>query len=125
MTGSLQTLSERLHDIQSNYALKMLAVVGMDGLLIDSASSNGFDAEMIAAVAAPGLLMMSDLANEIGEQLPQMTTLEFNQHVVAMLPLSDDTLLVAIAEAGAMNLGQIRIVLRRSMDSLRGALSEV
>lgn len=125
MTGSLQTLSERLHDIQSNYALKMLAVVGMDGLLIDSASSNGFDAEMIAAVAAPGLLMMSDLANEIGEQLPQMTTLEFNQHVVAMLPLGDDTLLVAIAEAGAMNLGQIRIVLRRSMDSLRGALSEV
>lgn len=125
MTGSLQTLSERLHDIQSNYALKMLAVVGLDGLLIDSASSDGFDAEMIAAVAAPGLLMMSDLANEIGEQLPQMTTLEFDQHVVAMLPLSDDTLLVAIAESGAMNLGQIRIVLRRSMDSLRGALSEV
>lgn len=125
MTGSLQTLSERLHDIQSKYALKMLAVVGMDGLLIDSASTNGFDAEMIAAVAAPGLLMMSDLANEIGEQLPQMTTLEFNQHVVAMLPLSDDTLLVAIAESGAMNLGQMRIVLRRSMDSLRGALSEV
>lgn len=125
MTGSLQTLSDRLRDIQSNYALRMIAVVGLDGLLIDAASADGFDPEMIAAVAAPGLLMMSDLANEIGEQLPQMTTLEFRNHVVAMLPLNDDTLLVAIAESGAMNLGQMRIVLRRSTDSLRSALAEV
>jgi predicted regulator of Ras-like GTPase activity (Roadblock/LC7/MglB family) len=125
MSGSLQNLSGLLGQLQSNHALQLAAVVGMDGLLVDSASDGNIDAEMVAAVAAPGLLMMSDLAKELNESLPQLTTMEYAGHVVVLLPLTDDTLLLAVAESGAMNLGQLRIVLRRSMDAFRTALQDI
>jgi predicted regulator of Ras-like GTPase activity (Roadblock/LC7/MglB family) len=125
MSGSLQNLSGLLEQLQSNHALQLAAVVGMDGLLVDSASDGNIDAEMVAAVAAPGLLMMSDLAKELNESLPQLTTMEYAGHVVVLLPLTDDTLLLAVAESGAMNLGQLRIVLRRSMDAFRTALQDI
>ncbi|MEZ4520141.1 MAG: roadblock/LC7 domain-containing protein [Thermomicrobiales bacterium] len=125
MSGSLQNLSGLLQELQANHALQMAAVVGLDGLMVDSASDGNVDAEMISAVAAPGLLMMSDLATELGEGLAQLTTLEYENHVAVMMPLNDDTLLIAVAESGAMNLGQLRIVLRRSMDSLRDALDAI
>lgn len=125
MSGSLQNLSGLLQELQANHALQMAAVVGLDGLMVDSASDGNVDAEMISAVAAPGLLMMSDLATELGEGLAQLTTLEYENHVAVMMPLNDDTLLIAVAESGAMNLGQLRIVLRRSMDGLRDALDAI
>lgn len=125
MSGSLQDLSNLLQQLQGSHALQLAAVVGLDGLVVDSASDGNIDAEMVSAVAAPGLLMMSDLANELGEGMAQLTTLEYDRHVVVMMPLNDDTLLIAVAESGAMNLGQLRIVLRRSTDELRAALEAI
>jgi predicted regulator of Ras-like GTPase activity (Roadblock/LC7/MglB family) len=125
MSGSLQNLTGLLEQLQSNHALQLAAVVGMDGLLVDSASDGNIDAEMVAAVAAPGLLMMSDLSKELGEGIARLTTMEYDGHVVVLLPLNDDTLLLAIAESGAMNLGQLRIVLRRSSEAFRAALEEI
>jgi predicted regulator of Ras-like GTPase activity (Roadblock/LC7/MglB family) len=54
-----------------------------------------------------------------------LTTLEYSNHVAVMLPLNEDTLLIAVAESGAMNLGQLRIVLRRSTEDLRAALEAI
>jgi predicted regulator of Ras-like GTPase activity (Roadblock/LC7/MglB family) len=125
MSGSLQDLSNLLEQLQSVHALQLAAIVGLDGLVVDSASDGKLDAEMVSAVAAPGLLTMSDLANELGEGMAQLTTLEYEHHVAVMMPLNEDTLLIAVAESGAMNLGQLRIVLRRSMDDLRAALEAI
>lgn len=125
MSESLGNLSGLLQELQANHALQMAAVVGLDGLLVDSASDGNIDAEMVSAVAAPGLLMMSDLANELNEGMAQMTTLEFENHVAVLMPLTEDALMIAVAESGAMNLGQLRIVLRRSMDQLRQALDAI
>ena len=125
MSESLGNLSGLLQELQSNHALQMAAVVGLDGLLVDSASDGNIDAEMVSAVAAPGLLMMSDLANELNEGMAQLTTLEFENHVAVLMPLTEDALMIAVAESGAMNLGQLRIVLRRSMDQLRQALDAI
>lgn len=125
MSESLGNLSGLLQELQANHALQMAAVVGLDGLLVDSASDGNIDAEMVSAVAAPGLLMMSDLANELSEGMAQMTTLEFENHVAVLMPLTEDALMIAVAESGAMNLGQLRIVLRRSMDQLRQALNAI
>lgn len=125
MSESLGNLSGLLQELQSNHALQMAAVVSLDGLLVDSASDGNIDAEMVSAVAAPGLLMMSDLANELNEGMAQLTTLEFENHVAVLMPLTEDALMIAVAESGAMNLGQLRIVLRRSMDQLRQALDAI
>jgi predicted regulator of Ras-like GTPase activity (Roadblock/LC7/MglB family) len=125
MSGTLENLSSLLEQLQASHALQMAAIVGLDGLVVDSASDGNIDAEMISAVAAPGLLMMSDLATELGEGLAQLTTLEYESHVAVMLPLNKDTLLIAVAESGAMNLGQLRMVLRRSTEALRAALEAI
>jgi len=125
MSDNPQNLSDLLEHLQSNHGLQLAAVVGMDGMLVDSASDGSVDAEMLAAVAAPGLLMMSELAKELDEDIARLTTMEYERHVVVLMPLNNDALLVAVAEAGAMNLGQLRIVLRRSADSFRAAVEQL
>lgn len=125
MSGSLQNLNNLLHQLQTDHGLMMTAVVGLDGMVIDSASDGNIDAEMVSAVAAPGLLMMSDLANELDEGLAEVTTLEYENHVAIMVPLTEDTLLINVADPAAMNLGQLRIVLRRSMDKFRTAFEAI
>lgn len=125
MSDNPQNLADLLEHLQSNHGLQLAAVVGMDGMLVDSASDGSVDAEMLAAVAAPGLLMMSELAKELDEDIARLTTMEYERHVVVLMPLNNDALLVAVAEAGAMNLGQLRIVLRRSADSFRAAVEQL
>ena len=125
MSGSLQNLSNLLQQLQADNGLMMTAVVGLDGMVIDSATDGEIDAEMVSAVAAPGLLMMNDLATELGEKLARITTLEYDSHVAILAPLNDDTLLISVADPGAINLGQLRIVLRRSMDQFRTAFDEI
>ncbi|MFW6074531.1 MAG: roadblock/LC7 domain-containing protein [Chloroflexota bacterium] len=122
MSTELQELSAKLRSIQSENGLLAAAAVGLDGLLIEGASAEGIDLDAIAAVSAPGLLMMSDLASELGEGLSDVTTMEYANHTVVLMPLNDDVLFVAIAEARSMNLGQMRIIVRRSMEDLRRAV---
>lgn len=112
-------LASTLQQLQANTAISLVAVVGMDGLLIEGAAGQGVDLEALAAVAAPGLVMMSDLADELREGAAQITTLEFPGHVVAMAPVNDNALLLMITDSGSMNLGQMRIVLRRTLGTVR------
>lgn len=121
MGGELAATLQRL---QASAAVSLVAVVGLDGLLIEGAAGPGVDLEALSAVAAPGLVMMSDLAQELGEGSAQITTLEFPEHVVAMAPVTDDALLLMVTEVGSMNLGQMRIVLRRTLASVRDVYTE-
>lgn len=118
-------LTGLLQELQTGGNLRMAAVVGLDGLLIDEASTPDFDAESVAAVAAPGLLMMGDLSQELDEGFAKVTTMEYENHIVVMAPLTEDALLVLVTDAGPTNLGQIRIRLRRATDRLRQALEQV
>lgn len=118
-------LTSQLQELKASGSLRMAAVVGLDGLLISEASAPDCDVESLAAVAAPGLLMMSDLAQELGEGFAQITTMEYSNQIVVMAPLTDDALLLLVTEAGPTNLGQLRIRLRRVTDRLRQALEEV
>ena len=117
-------LASTLQELQANTAMTLVAVVGLDGLLIEGAAGPGVDLEAVAAVAAPGLVMMGDLAEELGAGMAQVTTLEYPNHVVAMAPVNDDSLLVMVTDSGSMNLGQMRIVLRRTIGAVRDAVDE-
>lgn len=122
MTATLEAVGERLRSLQAEHGLMSAALVGLDGLLIEGAGAEGFDLDALAAVAAPGLLMMGDLANELGEGMAQVTTMEYPNHTVLLAPVNDDTLFVAIASASTMNLGQLRIIVRRALQDLHGDL---
>lgn len=121
MGGDLASI---LQELQSNTAMTLVAVVGLDGLLIEGAAGPGVDLEAISAVAAPGLVMMGDLAEELGAGTAQLTTLEYPSHVVAMAPVNANSLLVMVTDSGSMNLGQMRIVLRRTVSAVRDAVGE-
>jgi predicted regulator of Ras-like GTPase activity (Roadblock/LC7/MglB family) len=119
-----QGLTESLQELQTSNGLEMAAVVGSDGLVVDSAASPGVDAEEVCAMAASGLMMMDALGRALDGGEARNAILEFNGHTVMMAPVDDDNLLILLAGADA-NLGRMRIVLRRSMDTLREGLQNV
>lgn len=112
-------LAGLLGELQTSHNLKMIAVVGGDGLMVESAASPDCDAEAVSAVAANGLLMMSELGQELGEGAADVTTLEFPGHTVLLSPLDSDNLLILVTDGKSLNLGQLRIMMRRSGDRVR------
>jgi predicted regulator of Ras-like GTPase activity (Roadblock/LC7/MglB family) len=118
------SLTESLQELQVSNGLDMAAVVSADGLVVDAASSGSVDVESICSVASNGLLMMEALGQELGDAQAQMTTMEYPSHTVIIAPLDADNLLVLQAGSG-MNLGRIRIVLRRRLGSLSEQLQQV
>lgn len=116
-------LSGLLSELQASHNLKMIAVVGADGLMVESSANHDCDAEAVSAVAANGLLMMGELGQELGEGTAEVTTLEFPSHTVLLTPLDSDNLLVLVTDGKSLNLGQLRIMMRRSGDRIRDAFS--
>lgn len=119
MTASL---AEVLQDLQSSSGLEMAAVVSADGLVIDSASATEMDVDSICSVASNGILVMDALGQELNEQATEMMTIEYGQHIVLLSPLDYDQLLVLLAGPG-VNLGRMRIILRRRAAALAEALA--
>lgn len=116
-------LAEALQELQLTNGLDMAAVVTSDGLVVDAAGIEDVDIESICSVASNGLLMMEAVAQELGESQADVTTLEYPNHMVVMSPLDNENLLVLLAGAG-MNLGRLRIILRRRREELVGLLQE-
>ena len=116
-------LAGLLGDLQSAHNLKLIAVVGADGLMVESAAAHDCDAEAVSAVAANGLLMMSELGQELGDGAAEVTTLEYSNHTVLLSPLDSDNLLVLATDGKSQNLGQLRIMMRRSGDRIREAFN--
>jgi predicted regulator of Ras-like GTPase activity (Roadblock/LC7/MglB family) len=111
------SLAETLQDLQASNGLQLAAIVTADGLVVDAASNGELDVESVCSVAANGLLLMDALGQELGDGSAEMTTLEYAGHIAIMAPLDAENLLVLIATAG-MNLGHLRLVLRRHLASL-------
>jgi len=112
-----------LQELQESNGLDMAAVVTSDGLVVDAAGTEKIDVESICSVASNGLLMMEAVGQELGEAQAEVTTLEYTNHIVVMSPLDSEHLLVLLAGVG-MNLGRLRIILRRRRDDLIGLLQE-
>jgi uncharacterized protein len=117
----MASLAETLQALQAGNGLDMAAVVSADGLVIDAAAVEEVDAESICSVASNGLLMMDALGQELGEGAARIVTLEYDNRLVLLSPLDDDNLLVLLAGNG-VNLGRLRIVLRRTTPNLAEAL---
>lgn len=117
-------LSGLLSELQAAHNLKLIAVAGADGLMIESAAAHDCDAEAVSAVAANGLLMMSEVGEELGDGAAEVTTLEYANHTVLLSPLDSDNLLILVTSGKSQNLGQLRIMMRRSGERIREAYGE-
>ncbi|MEX1158168.1 MAG: roadblock/LC7 domain-containing protein [Thermomicrobiales bacterium] len=118
------SLADVLQELQVSNGLDMAALVSADGLVIDAAAVGEIDVESICSVASNGLLVMGSLGQELGEDAAEMLTVEYGRHIVIMAPFEQEHLLVLLAGSG-VNLGRMRIVLRRRMDALAEAMENV
>jgi predicted regulator of Ras-like GTPase activity (Roadblock/LC7/MglB family) len=113
-----------LQELQGTHELQMAAVVSADGLLVEASSADGVDAEAICSVAANGLLIMDAMAQELNEDSAELITMEYSNRLVMLAPLDEENLLVLLSAPG-MNLGRLRIILRRHVARLAEALGSV
>lgn len=118
------SLTDVLRELQVSSGLEMAAIVSSDGLVIDSASNGDVDVESFCSVASNGVLVMDSLGAEVGEQSSNMMTIEYGRHIVVMSPLDEENLLVLLGGAD-INLGRMRIILRRRTADLTDALEHV
>ncbi|HYI14978.1 MAG TPA: roadblock/LC7 domain-containing protein [Thermomicrobiales bacterium] len=115
------SLADVLQELQASSGLGMAAVVSADGLVIESASNGDVDVESLCSVASNGALVMEALGQELGETSSEMMTIEYGNHIVMMSSLDQENMLVLLAGPG-INLGRMRIVLRRRAAALAEAL---
>ncbi len=110
-------VTEVLQRLREDYGLEMAAIVGTDGLLVESAHDPRLDAESIAANAVSGLLMMEALGRELGGASARQAIVEFDEHIVLVTPIGQDTALVVVS-TGTSNLGRLRLAVRRARGTL-------
>lgn len=105
-------LSQLLHKLHTSDVLDAVAVISMDGMLIDAAVQPGHDARQLAAVACNGLLMARAMGGELGRSEPTQVVIEYQDGLLLMLPLGDDLGLIMLGPKEA-NLGRLRLIARK------------
>jgi predicted regulator of Ras-like GTPase activity (Roadblock/LC7/MglB family) len=118
------TLSDTLQSLREAGGLDLVAVVGSDGLMIDSSHVPDIDAESLSALAASGLLMMDAMGRELEQGIAKQAILEYEHSVAILTPLQEDLVLMALAR-GDSNLGRVRLVLRRGLADVNQAVSAI
>lgn len=114
-------LTQLLRKLQAADGIDLVAVISMDGLLIDSAAREDGDAQRLATVACNGMLMMRAVGYELGRGEPVQAILEYQGGLMLLEPLDEDLGLVMLAVKDA-NLGRMRLVARKySQELLRAA----
>jgi predicted regulator of Ras-like GTPase activity (Roadblock/LC7/MglB family) len=118
------TLSDTLQGLKDTGGLDLVAVVGSDGLLVESSQSPDIDADSFSALAASGLLMMDAMGRELDQGSAKQAILEYEQSVAILTPLDDELVLIALAR-GDSNLGRVRLVLRRGLPEINQAVAAI
>jgi predicted regulator of Ras-like GTPase activity (Roadblock/LC7/MglB family) len=119
MTAELTRLLTKLQTADGN---DLVAVVTMDGLLIDSAGRPEIDAPAAAAAACNALLMARALGGELERGEPQLVSVEYEHGLLLLQPLDEDLAMLIMAPKEA-NLGRLRLVMRKYAQELVRATS--
>ncbi len=121
MSSNLRSLLGRFRTLDS---VEMAAVVAHDGLLIESAARPDVDVDAICAVASNGLAMAEALGREINKGDTLQTLLEYEQGLVLLEPISDEAMLLLLANTRE-ELGQVRFLVAIHRHDLADALNAI
>jgi len=113
----MSTIRDLVGSLRRRDGVEAAVVLGRDGLLIDSQTASGIDAESMAALV-PSIVAAAD---EYGahEDRGTLTTaiLEFARGVAVISVLSEEAVLLVLARPSA-NLGQLLFELRRNREKI-------
>lgn len=118
-------MSTPLHGLLKHFRIidgvDLAAVVAMDGLLMESTARPGVDTEAICAVAANGLALSEALGREINKGSAEQLTLEYEDGVVLIAPLTPDAMLLVLTH-GREHLGRLRFLAQKHYDAFVSAV---
>jgi uncharacterized protein len=120
-------MAQELKDILTRLQVgndDLAAVVGPDGLPIESVGGRGLDVEAVCAVASDALRMAEAIGGEIGLGEAQQAIVEYDDTMVLIAPLSGEATLVVVSREES-SLGRARFMIKRHRPDLASALQAV
>jgi predicted regulator of Ras-like GTPase activity (Roadblock/LC7/MglB family) len=109
-----------LSDLNKTDGIKGSMVVGKDGLVIASQLPSGVDSELIGAMASAAFGSAERTASEINQGALNQMMIEGAYGKTIMMDAGDGIL--AVLTDSNVNLGLVRIQIKRSSDKIRSAL---
>ena len=117
-------LQELLNKFRAIRGVGLAAVVGSDGLVIESLHRPGVDADALAAVATNGLLLVEALGRQMERGGALQTIIEYEEGVVLIEPLSDEGMILVVSD-DRNDLGRIRYTAKQYKSNLVEALEAI
>lgn len=117
-------LRELLSRVQTSDSIRLVAVITMDGFLLEASASEGVDAQQVAAAACNGILVARALGGELGQGAFNQALIEYAGGVVFLEPLDEDLGLVVLAPRD-VNLGRLRLIMRKYSAAILEATATV
>jgi len=109
-----------LSDLNKTEGIKGSMIVGKDGLVIASQLPSGVDSELIGAMASAAFSSAERTAAEINQGTLEQMMIEGSYGKTIMVDAGDGIL--AVLTDPKVNLGLIRIHLKRSAEKIKSAL---
>ena len=113
----MPTIRELIGALSQRDGVDAAIVLGRDGLLIDSQTVPGMDAESIAALAPSVAVAADELGATAGVGAVTTAILEYPRGLAVVSILSADAILVVLARSGA-DTGRLLFELRRNREHI-------
>ncbi len=113
----MPSIRDLVSAIRQREGVEAAVVLGRDGLLIDSQSSPGLDAEGIAALIPPIITPADDLGSATGRGELLTAVLEHRDGYALLSVLGPEAVLLVLVSQQA-NVGQLLFELRRNREQI-------
>jgi len=118
----MANLKSLLNDLVKVEGINAAVVVGRDGFVIEGISTDGkLDIETVGAVISTGLGSSEMMGKELSVGALTQSMIEFDQGVLVMGTLGNDSLLCLVCQPGS-NLGNVRLQMKKRSPDLASAL---
>ncbi len=115
-------LKQTLGRILSVPGVRLVALVGRDGLLIEGLARDGKeDIEAVGAITTSGLSAAEALGQEISRGVVVGTLMEYEHGLVSVDPLGDFALMVTLSD-NASTIGRVRHLVKTNRNEILEAL---
>ncbi len=121
MSVAMKDLLEQFRAIRG---VDVAAVVGPDGLVIESVARPGVDVDAIAAVATNGLLLADALGRQIERGGALQTIVEYESGVLLLESLAEEGMMLIVSR-DPTDLGRIRFTAKQHKADLAEALAAI
>ena len=117
-------MKEVLDNFRAIRGVDMAAVVGADGLVIESVARPGLDVDAIAAVASHGLMLAEAMGRQIERGGALQTIVEYEEGVLLLESLGEEGMMLVVSR-DPTDLGRIRYAAKQHKADLAEALEAI